>query len=153
MHASANMIAQEMLNVVPSIMRTIRGKWKNGTIQGVSNAQFRILMFIQRHPGAALQEVARHLGLTSPTTSTAVDELVKTQLVSREPSTEDRRKITLTLTGQGQKTLDEVFEHSHQHLAGYLSPLTPEEAETVLRALQLLGPLFSTQRKGSLENS
>ena len=153
MHASTNMIAQEMLNVVPSIMRTIRNKWKKGAIHGISNAQFRILMFIQRHPGAALQEVARHLGLTSPTTSTTVDELVKTQLVLREPSTEDRRKITLTLTDQGQKVLDEVYEHSRQHLAGYLAPLSPEEAETVYKALQLLGPLFSSQRKGSMENA
>jgi DNA-binding MarR family transcriptional regulator len=153
MFASTDMIARELLNVIPSIMRTIRSKWKKGSIQGVSNAQFRILMFIQRHPGAALQDVARHLGLTSPTTSTTVDELVKNQLVLREPSIEDRRKITLTLTDQGQKILEEVFEHSRQHLAGFLSPLSPEEAEIVFQALKLLGPLFSSQRKVSMENA
>jgi DNA-binding MarR family transcriptional regulator len=147
------MVARELLNVIPQIMRTIRSKWKNGSIQGVSNVQFRILMFIQKHPGAALQDVARHLGLTPPTTSTTVDELVKTQLVLREPSTEDRRKITLTLTDKGQKNLEEVFEHSRQHLAGYLSALSPEEAEIVFQALKLLGPLFSSQRIGSMENA
>jgi len=150
---STDMISRELLEVVPPIMRTIRNKWKEGSISGVSNSQFRILMFIQKRPGAALQDVARHLGLTSPTTSTTVDELVNRQLILREPSTEDRRKITLTLTDQGRQTLEEVFEHSRQHLAGYLSPLSSEESEIVFQALKLLGPLFSSQRKESLEHA
>ena len=149
MPVSTDAIARELLGVVPSIMRTIKHKWKAGPIGGISNSQFRILMFIQKHPGAALQDVARHLGLTAPTTSTTVDELVNSQLILREPSTEDRRKITLTLTDQGQQTLEEVFEHSRQHLAGYLSPLSPAEIEIVSQALKLLEPLFASQQKGT----
>ena len=152
MTISIDLVSRELLEVVPPIMRTIRKKWKDGSIGGVTNSQFRILMFIQKHPGAALQEVARHLGLTSPTTSTTVDELVNNQLVLRAPSTADRRKITLTLTEQGQQTLEKVFEQSRKDLAAYLSPLTSEEAEIVYQALKLLGPLFSSQRKESLEN-
>jgi DNA-binding MarR family transcriptional regulator len=151
MSASVELISRELLEVVPPIMRTIKHKWKEGPISGVSNTQFRILMFIKKHPGAALQDVARHLGLTSPTTSTTVDELVNNQLVSRAPSTEDRRKITLTLTDQGKQTLEEVFEYSRQHLAGYLSPLSSEESEIVYQALKLLGLLFSSQQKESRE--
>ena len=153
MSISTDMIARELLDVVPPIMRTIRHKWKEGPIHGVSNAQFRILMFIQKRPGAALQDVAHHMGLTSSTTSTTVEELVNNQLVLREPSTDDRRKITLTLTTKGRQTLEEVFEHSRQHLAGYLSPLSTDEAEIVFQALKLLGPLFSSQRKESMENA
>jgi DNA-binding MarR family transcriptional regulator len=153
MFISVDLVARELLDVVPPIMRTIKHKWKEGSINGVSNSQFRILMFIQKRPGAALQDVARHLGLTAPTTSTTVDEMVNNQLILRQPSTEDRRKITLTLTDQGQQTLEEVFEHSRLHLAGYLSPLSADEAEIVYQALKLLGPLFSSQRKESMENA
>ena len=151
MLVSADLISRELLDVVPPIMRTIRSKWKEGPICGVSNSQFRILMFIQKRPGAALQDVARHLGLTSATTSTTVDDLVNDRFVLREPSTEDRRKITLTLTNLGQQTLEEVFELSRQHLAGYLSPLSADDAEIVFQALKLLRPLFSSYRKESLE--
>ena len=153
MTISIDLVSRELLEVVPPIMRTIRKKWKDGSIGGVTNSQFRILMFIQKHPGAALQEVARHLGLTSPTTSTTVDELVNNQLVLRAPSTKDRPKITLPLTEQGQQTLEKVFEQSRKALAAYLSPLTAEEAEIVTQALKLLGPLFSSQRKESQENA
>lgn len=151
MPVSIDRIARELLDVVPLIMRTIKHKWKEGPIFGVSNSQFRILMFVQKRPGAALQDVARHLGLTSPTTSTMVDEMVNNQLVLREASTQDRRKITLTLTEHGQQTLEEVFEHSRKDLATYLSSLTPEETEIVFQALRLLGPLFSSRRKESME--
>jgi len=144
---STDMVARELLDAVPPIMRTIRKKWRKGPICGVTNPQFRILMFIPQKPGASLQEVAHHLGLTSPTISTTVDELVSSQLVFREPSTEDRRKITLTLTSEGQKTLEEVFDHSRKHLEAYLSPLTPEERTTVFQALKLLGSLFSSRRE------
>jgi DNA-binding MarR family transcriptional regulator len=142
--------ASELLEVVPSIMRTIRKKWKEGPICGVTNAQFRILMFIQRHPGTSLLEVARFLGLTSPTTSITIDEMVTKNLVVREPSTHDRRKISLTLTDLGQKTLDEVFEYSRNDLASYLSGLGTKDLETVYQALKLLRPLFSTSKSDKI---
>ena len=152
MTTSINMVARELLDVAPVIMRTIRKKWKGGPIRGVTNSQFRILMFIQKRPGAALQDVARHLGLTSPTTSTTVEELVTKGLVLRESSTKDRRKITLTLTDQGQKTLSEVFDQSRKDLATYLTPLTPAEHEIIFQALKLLRPLFSTHQQEFMEN-
>lgn len=152
MTVSVDLVSRELLDVVPPIMRTIKKKWKDGSIGGVTNSQFRILMFIQKSPGAALLDVARHLGLTSPTTSTTVEELVSKGLVLRESSTEDRRKITLTLTDQGQKTLSEVFDYSRQDLATYLTPLTSAEQEIVFQALKLLGPLFSTQQEEFMEN-
>ena len=142
MTISRDMVARELLDVVPPIMRTIRKKWKEGSIKGVTQSQFRILMYIQNNSGTSLQEVAAHLGLTSPTTSTAVEDLVSNQLVLRQPSSEDRRKVTLSLTGKGQRILGEVFDYSGQHLADFLSPLTEAERITVYQGLKLLGPLF-----------
>ena len=72
--------------------------------------------------------------------------MVTKQLVSREPSSEDRRKITLSLTGSGQKILEEISEQSQKDLAQYLAPLTDEERAVVFSALELLEPLFSAQR-------
>ena len=152
MPVSVDTVSRVLLDVVPPIMRTIKHTWKEGPICGISNPQFRILMFIQKQPGAALQDVARHVGLASPTASTTVDELVNNQLVLRESSTEDRRKITLTLTELGQQTLEEVHEHSRQYLAGYLSSLSSEEAEIVFQALKILEPLFSSRQKELMEN-
>jgi DNA-binding MarR family transcriptional regulator len=139
--------ARKLLDVVPPIMRTIRHKWKKGPIGGMTNSQFRMLMYIQRHPGASLLDVAEHLGLSSPTTSTTIDELVCDQLVKRESSTEDRRKVALTLTVEGQNSLEEVFNHSQDQLAFFLSPLSQQELGIVYQALDLLEPLFTPHRE------
>jgi DNA-binding MarR family transcriptional regulator len=143
---SIDAITAEILKVVPSMMRAIKKKWKNGQISGVTNSQFHLLMFIQNNPGTSLQDVAQYLGLTSPSASATVDELVSKQLVLREPSTQDRRKITLTLTGDGHKALQEISEHSQKDLGQYLTSLSAEELAIVLKAFQLLEPLFSVQR-------
>ena len=143
MSVSFDMVSRELLNVVPPIMRTIKGKWKKGPIKGVTNTQFRTLMFIRKNPGTSLQDVARHLGLTSPTTSTTVDDLVSNQLVLRAPSLKDRRKITLTITESGQKSLDGLFEQSRNDLTAHLAPLTAEQRAIVYQGLKFLAPLFS----------
>jgi DNA-binding MarR family transcriptional regulator len=147
MSVSADLVARELLEVIPPIMRAIKGKWKKGPILGVTNTQFRVLMYIQNRPGTSLQDVAHHLGLTSPTTSTTVDDLVASNLVLRGLSTEDRRKITLTLTKDGQKTLDDLFDISRKDLVSRLSPLTAEQRDIISQGLELLRPLFSSQRE------
>jgi DNA-binding MarR family transcriptional regulator len=143
MSPSYDTLAREILDVVPSVMRMIRVEMRSQRSPDLAVPQFRALMFINRNPGTSLRAVAHHLGLTAPTVCKMVDGLVLTHLVQREPSPQDRRKITLTMTSQGQ----EILEHSHQEtrarLAEVLAHLTPRESETVMQAMKLLHPLFS----------
>ncbi|MEI7844422.1 MAG: MarR family transcriptional regulator [Chloroflexota bacterium] len=139
-------LTRQILKVVPSMMRAIKKKWKTGQISGVTNSQFHLLIFIQNNPGTSLLDVAQYLGQTSPSTSAAVDEMVSKQLVSRQNSTEDRRKITLTLTGNGQKILNEITQHSQNDLAPHLAALSDAERLVVFQALTILEPLFSTSK-------
>jgi DNA-binding MarR family transcriptional regulator len=146
MTISIDTLTREILKVVPSIMRAIKKKWKKGQISGLTNSQFHLLIFIQNNPGTSLQDVAQYLRQTSPSTSAAVDEMVSKQLVSRQNSTEDRRKITLTLTGNGKKILDEISEQSQIDLAPHLAGLSDAERLLVFQALTLLEPLFSVSK-------
>ena len=57
MPVSFDMIARELLDVPPPIMRTIKHKWKAGPIYGVSNSQIRILMFVQKRLEILRQEI------------------------------------------------------------------------------------------------
>lgn len=135
--------ARELLDFVPSLMRVVQKKWKKGLIHGVTHSQFHMLMFIQRYPGAALQDVADHIDLTAATTSTTIEELVTHGLVLREASKEDRRKVSLTTTAEGEAVLEGVYADSRQDIEEYLLSLTSAELEIVRQALQLLGPLFT----------
>jgi len=142
MGASRDTVARELLDVVPVIMRTIRAEMRSHRSNDLTEPLFRSLMFLERHPGVSLLDLAGHLGLTSPSACKIVDGLVVRGMVKRQPSNTDRRKITLALTHQGQKVLDEARSSTEARLAGLLAPLSGEQCETVFQVLQIVQPLF-----------
>jgi DNA-binding MarR family transcriptional regulator len=142
MDTSTDAIAREILDIVPTIMRVIRTEMRNQRSADLAIPQFRTLLFINRNPGSSLLAVANHLGLTSPTVSKMVDGLVLKHMIRRESSPKDRRKVTLTLTVQGQTILEKARNGAQARLIEVLSRLTQEEGETVFQAMKLLRPLF-----------
>jgi DNA-binding MarR family transcriptional regulator len=60
----------------------------------------------------------------------------------RQHSNIDRRKITLTLTPEGQNVLEEARTSTQARLAELLSSLSVEQCESVFLALQIIQPLF-----------
>jgi DNA-binding MarR family transcriptional regulator len=136
------MLAREILDVVPSVMRMIRTEMRSQRSADLAVPQFRALMHINRNPGASLQGVAHHLGLTAPTVSKMVDGLVLDGLVRREPSPKDRRQITLNLTDRGQEILEQAHQATQARLSEVLAQLTPHESEIVMQAMKYLQPLF-----------
>jgi len=142
MGASTETVARELLEVTPVIMRTIRSEMRSHSSNELTVPLFRSLLFLERHPGVSLQELAGHLGLTSPSVCKIVDGLVAHGLVQRQHSNADRRKITLALTHEGQKGLDEARTSTQARLADRLAALSAKECETVFEALQIIQPLF-----------
>jgi len=142
MHSSTNAVARALLDVVPVMMRTIRTEMRSHRSNDLTVPLFRTLMFLGGHPGVSLQELAGHLGLTSPSTCKIVDGLVAQSLIMRQHSNIDRRKITLALTPEGQNVLDESRTSTQARLADLLAPLSAEQCETVFQVLGILQPLF-----------
>jgi DNA-binding MarR family transcriptional regulator len=153
MPASHDVIAGEILDIVPTIMRVIRAEMQYQRSEDLSVPQFRTLLFISRKPGSSLLTVANHLGLTSPTVSTMVEGLVLKKLIMREISSEDRRKVTLMLTDQGGLVLEKVRYGTQIRLSEILSPLTQQEREMLLQSLYFLRPLFISGTDNLKKNS
>jgi DNA-binding MarR family transcriptional regulator len=145
MNETADIIARQILDVMPPIMHMIRVEMRSQRTPDLTVPQFRGLLFINRNPGTSLLALAEHLGLTSPTVCKMVDGLVENRLVSRVASQADRRKVILTLTVSGKALLEMARDGTLNSLERVLSPLTSDEREIVSQALQLLQPLF-TQR-------
>src|SRR5512137_2718402 len=105
MHTSPDICAQEILEVVPAVMRIIRAEMRRHRTADLSVPQFRTLAFIDRNVAASLSDVAEHIGLTLPSMSKIVDGLVMRKLVTRQTHPTDRRRMTLALTPRGQTAL------------------------------------------------
>jgi DNA-binding MarR family transcriptional regulator len=142
MGANTDVVARELLDGVPVIMRTIRTEMRSHRVNELTVPLFRSLMFLERHPGVSLQDLAGHLGLTSPSVCKIVDGLVARSMVQRQHSNSDRRKINLALTDAGQNVLDEARTSTQARLTDRLASLSAEQCKTVILALQILQPLF-----------
>jgi DNA-binding MarR family transcriptional regulator len=143
--------AREVLEVAPSIMRNIREEMRRHRVEGLSVPQFRTLLFIQRHPGTPLSDVADHLGLRLPSTSKLIDLLVGRNMISRLSSSGDRRKIELSLTERGESILEAARAGTLNYMAEQLSTLTDHEMENVIAAMQALRPIFTSVEKADLQ--
>lgn len=143
MSVSSDDVARELVELVPLIMRTIRAEMRRRRAADVTIPQFRAMMYINRHAGTSLLDVASHLGLTPPTVSKMVDALVVEKLVVRQDSSEDRRKVLLSLTQQGQIMLEQARSGTQACLASLLSGLTAQEHETILLGMKHLQAVFS----------
>jgi len=101
----AQRCAERLLSLAPKLMQTLRVEMRAGRPPELTVPQFRTLVFFQIHPGAALCEAAEHLGLGLPSASKVVESLVARALLTRSPSTEDRRRVVIALTAEGAQVL------------------------------------------------
>jgi DNA-binding MarR family transcriptional regulator len=142
--------ARELMDTAPQIMQAIRVEMRLGRGADISIPQFRTLRFIQRNPDSSLSSLAENLGLMLPSVSKLVDGLVKADLVIRQESAADRRRLTLDLTMAGEALVDAARENAQARLSTSLNGLCAEELEIIHQAMQLLHPIFVSQAKSSL---
>src|SRR2546423_14828906 len=81
----AQQCAGEIMETVPAVMRFLRAKMRHHGAPFLSVPQFRVLVFLYRHPGASLSSVAEHLGVTCPTASVLFDRLGRGGLIRCTP--------------------------------------------------------------------
>ena len=146
MQSSPDQCAREVLEVIPLVMRSIRSELRKHRGGDISVPQFRTLLFLSRHENASLSEVAEHIGLTLPSMSSIVDILVTRKLATRETYHGDRRRMTLTLTGRGRTALQSALMATEAYLRVLFGMLSSPECATVVKAMQVLRPVFMKPR-------
>ncbi|MFZ1043523.1 MAG: MarR family transcriptional regulator [Anaerolineales bacterium] len=139
--------ARQLLDTTPQIMRFIRAEMRSHRGHDLSVPQFRTLTFVNRNPEGSLSHLADHLGLTLPSTSKLVDGLVNQKIIIRHESKEDRRRLTLALTKNGEEILRAARGATQNHLKDVLHQLSADELAMIIRAMNLLQPLFTKGMK------
>lgn len=151
MSISPSDCAQELLEVAPLVMHVIRAEMRRQRTPDLRVPQFRTLAFLSRQAGASLSEAAEHIGLTRPAMSILVDGLVTRKLVARQPAPQDRRRVTLTLTGRGQSLLATAGHEAQAQLANRLAVLPEADRTLIVEAMHKLRPLFAPGRAAEAE--
>jgi DNA-binding MarR family transcriptional regulator len=147
---SADSCAALLLETAPRVLRAVRMAIATAEAPALTIPQFRTLHFIQDHPGASLSETADFLGLTLPSTSKLVDQLVRRGVLARVDAADDRRRIILRITASGDALLSSAQSLVRQHLAGMLSRLGAVELAALHNTLGLLQESFPSHRGPAL---
>jgi DNA-binding MarR family transcriptional regulator len=136
--------ARQLLEVVPLVMQDIRSEMRRRGLLDLSVPQFRVLAFVKRNEGASLWEVARHMGLTPPSTSRLVDNLIERDLMTRADHPDDRRRVRLTVTRRGRTILRKSTDETVSYLAHKLSGVDANSREVIEKAVEALRIIFAS---------
>jgi len=142
--------ARQLLEVIPVIMREIRSEMRSRRSPDLTVPQFRTLSVVSRNVGTSLLDVANHLGLTPPSTSRLVDGLIYRNMMIREDHPEDRRRVKLTVTHVGEQILEASRQDALTYLSTKLSNITADDRETIVKAMNVLQPIFTSEAKNRM---
>jgi DNA-binding MarR family transcriptional regulator len=130
----------------PALLRVGRELRREAREVGVSPEQVSLLVTIKYAPGIGVGELAARERVSAPAMSNHVDRLERDGLVERTPSPDDRRRVGLTLTDEGQRVLRRVRSRRTAWLASRLGGLTRDELAAVEAAIEPLSRLVEERR-------
>lgn len=125
------------------VMRDIRTQMRSRRTPDLTVPQFRTLSFVNRNPGASLTQVADHIGITLPSMSKLVDDLLNKGLLKREEHPADRRRVKLFATPRGVKITEASRQGTLSYLTQKLGGISANDSQTIVNAMETLRSIFT----------
>ena len=126
----------------PVLLRLARELRKETEQLGITARQATLLWLVKRSPGLSLAELAAEEGISAPAMSGHVDRLERAGLLERVRSSDDRRRVGLRLTEDGERLMRRVRARRTTWLADRLKALEPSELEAIELAVPALMQLL-----------
>lgn len=101
---------------------------------GLTPPQFAALVKIRDFGKVSQNRLGRSVAMDPATSQGVIQRLLGKGLIRREDDPEDRRRALLSLTPEGEETVDRLIPIGKRVTAETLEPLTPDE-QTVFLAL------------------
>ena len=139
---SPEIVATELRPVLLRLARELR---KETEQLGVTARQATLLWLMKRSPGLSLAELAAEEGISAPAMSGHVDRLERAGLLERVRSSDDRRRVGLRLTDDGERLMRRVRARRTTWLADRLKSLEPAELEAIEVAVPALMHLLGAR--------
>jgi Transcriptional regulators len=103
----------------------------------VNTAQCHTLVEIGRTRNSMLKDLAATLRIDVSTASKIVEELVKKELVIREPSKMDRRSVQINLSDKGIQIFEQIENDMDLIFNEIFAHIDPVEHDTILQSISL----------------
>ncbi|EAQ13155.1 MULTISPECIES: MarR family transcriptional regulator [Maritimibacter] len=108
-------------------------------------AQFRALQIVGEIGHATPSDIATRMGVSQATITALVDKLVARGLVTRERSERDRRQTNVTITAEGQATVDEAPDALQQRYVRKFEALEDWEQAQIIASLERVAAMLDAE--------
>ena len=151
-------VADLVLDVVPRAMRRVRAEMRAAGTEGAEPGatspamtvpQLRALLFVRRRPDTGLSGVAEHLGESLPACSALVDRLVRGGLLDRSTDPDERRRIRLRLTSDGEARVANAQQRARRWLEREIAELSATDRERLIAGLGILRQIATATDAGT----
>jgi len=103
-------------------------------VDALSDAQLAVLGALRAEGRRTLSRLAERERVTAPTMSATINGLAELGLVVRVPDDDDRRRVYVEITEQGERVVAETIHRRDEALAAMIDEVDLDEHElTVLR--------------------
>jgi DNA-binding MarR family transcriptional regulator len=104
----------------------------------LSMRQTKAVFVLARLAPASITGLGRTLGVSEPTASLLVEELVSKHLAIRANDPSDRRRTLVELTDEGKALVDKFQAAWDRQMMNWLELLDEEELQAVLAGLEMM---------------
>jgi DNA-binding MarR family transcriptional regulator len=134
---------QALLISLRKVIRAIdlHSKHLNKT-SGLTGPQLIIMQEIDKASGVNSSQVAKNVNLSAATVTNIVDRLESKNLVSRVRNTQDKRKVSLYLTEDGNAILLNAPQPLQEHFIDKFSNLAQWEQSQLLSSVERLAEMM-----------
>lgn len=137
---------EELLVALRKVIRAIDMRSRQLSKEvGLTGPQLLILQKVGKQPNVMVREIADDINLSSATVTSILDRMEARHLVERIRSTQDKRKVGVFLTEQGEKALSTAPLPLQEHFTNRFNALQEWEQSQMVATLQRIAAMMDAQ--------
>ena len=140
-------INDTLVNLFNEILKLEEEAIITGEFSDITNNDMHIIEAIGLSGKSTMSAVAKKLGITAGSLTSAVNSLVNKMYVVRKRSQEDRRVVFIGLTPKGVRAYDHHKEYHRQMTNAVIERLDESEIPVLLKTLKGLSDFFGGYQK------
>jgi DNA-binding MarR family transcriptional regulator len=134
-------LATSLRTVLSRLVKVLRRETRNAELLSITERS--TLALLDQHTGLQPTELAAMEKVTAQSISQVINHLVKMEYVQRTPSSEDKRKVLLSLAPAGKAYLEKARQEKQEWLARTIHDrISLKEKEVLMEAMAILSRLI-----------
>jgi DNA-binding MarR family transcriptional regulator len=122
-----HILIQGLLRNMDALGRAAMGRHAEHAPNTPTHAQIGVMFIISYQGPQSIKQLAARFGMTSSAATQLVNGLVKEGFCTRQEDSNDRRRICVTLTQKGKRTIEQAKKKRLEMIESFLQPLNDSE--------------------------